>query len=390
MATAEQGGAPRGITAPPVLGLQAIGEVLAACLQSLRVELMTAAATAAAAADLVRSALAVPLAAELRALVGGAVNPPTGDISPQGPLSVLLRLYSGALAVHARCAALQPQILSLPGQGTMPARARRLHADAPNAGLVNPLALGSESGAFGDWFAALYGSSPEGPCERGASPPTLTVAAAAILGPGSADARRRDYSPATRLAVVHSVAQRAGVLHERWLRARYCCPLVTLADEAASPASALEHPPAGYSLGDGAAGDGAVGAESMPVEMNVSFPESSGGEGPYPPEDAVLKGIERELRELARLLLTPGLSLLPWEQEGVLGAWDGVVAGVSEAHFGVAAWSVLVGNIGILAPFLESFDLQSFLERVLESAAWDSNSSPASYKVQCIFFKPST
>lgn len=82
-------------------------QVLSCCLTNLGADLTTAPAVAEAATGLVTS-LGPPLLAQLR-LVGGS---PGGQDWRGGAqlLPGFLWLYSGALALHARCAALHPQV----------------------------------------------------------------------------------------------------------------------------------------------------------------------------------------------------------------------------------------------------------------------------------------
>lgn len=96
--------------AAPQLGNGSGGSLLAAdlycaCLASLQVDLTTAMSAAAAAAALV-SALSPLLLPLLSATAGGG----KADKKQAALLAALLRLYSRALALHARCAALHPEV----------------------------------------------------------------------------------------------------------------------------------------------------------------------------------------------------------------------------------------------------------------------------------------
>lgn len=137
----------------------AVGHILAACLASIRVELIPAPSLAQAAGQLLKASLQPALAPLLLSMAGKAQQPdiekqppaavrstPTlqhtklGDGKKPGMLSLdvqhtqqeamldvgskeqllccLLRLYHGAVEVHGQCAGMQPQVDPLPGQAS--------------------------------------------------------------------------------------------------------------------------------------------------------------------------------------------------------------------------------------------------------------------------------
>lgn len=148
-------------------------------------------------------------------------------------LATLLRLYAAALAAHAACAGLDPQVAPLPGQGAAAAE----HALAPDTSHAGGQGY---FGALG-WAPGAQGQAPR--TKRGASgsaparlPSLLEVLADAARDPAAAGdtpalAAEGARFPAAAAPGPHLLPaaacalQRMAVLEERVLRARCTCPL---------------------------------------------------------------------------------------------------------------------------------------------------------------------
>ena len=192
-----------------------------------------------------QDSLAAPLRHELLALSGRSNSAPASgerDRADGLRLATLLRLYTAALAAHATCAGLNPQVAPLPGQGAAAAE------HTPESGA-------RQAGGQG-YFDALgaLGQGPEPaaqPASRGAwgaaparLPSLLEVLAhalrgcAAAAGAGSAGRGRAPAPAAERFRVSAEAApgphflpaaacalQRMALLEERVLRLCCTCPL---------------------------------------------------------------------------------------------------------------------------------------------------------------------
>ena len=195
-------------------------------------------------------------------LLAAAAGPPAKALSgvQLARLAALLRIYSLALAVHARCAALHPGVAPLPGQQL------RLHAAESAAEQPAP-GRGYYSRGYFSALALL--SQPGGSDATGQGQPGMPALLQAL--------RQRASGPAEaelRLAAMRAAAQWLEVLHARWLHLQYRCP--TKAQEGAASGEA------------GSSGD---------EEPGSSEPEGSGWEG------AAQAELEAELRALAGALM---------------------------------------------------------------------------------------
>ncbi|CAL8463562.1 g3096 [Coccomyxa elongata] len=164
--------------------------LLRGCLAGLRIDLTTSAALASALEHLISRSLAPPLNEHLR-----KVTHKCAAHIDRRELAALLQLYALATRAHAACAALQPQIASLPGH----AHVVTVHA--------SPLENG-QSPALGYFDALHTGSRPLLP-----SVPSLVGA----VGRGGSEALLKD-------ALNTCMLQRMEVLHERLMHLRFSCP----------------------------------------------------------------------------------------------------------------------------------------------------------------------
>jgi hypothetical protein len=184
--------------------LAAVGSLAAACLSSVRLELTSAMPVAQAAAALVTSTLAAPLASSITRLQAGKG-------SAGGQLPLLLPAYRAALQLHASCAAMHPMVSPLPGQqASLDPYTLVSEGDTPSSGAALHL--------LGGYFSPLHQA------DGGAQPglPSLAELAQALEGQAGGGAAGQLQQELQRCALQAALLQ-----HQQLLHLRFTCPTTT-------------------------------------------------------------------------------------------------------------------------------------------------------------------
>lgn len=199
--------------------MAAVGRLAGTCLGSIRLELTSALSVAQAAAALVHSTLAAPLAASLQQL-----QAPAGP-EPAGRLLMLLAAYRSALQLHATCAAMHPMVAPLPGQQTNVDPYALLAADS-SSGMSAQQLLGS-------YFSALGKPAAEGQEQaNGSSSSMASLPELLQLLAGHAEHSAEGSAvPGLLLQEARQCALQALLLqHQQLLHLRYTCPTTSFED----------------------------------------------------------------------------------------------------------------------------------------------------------------
>ncbi|GBF87566.1 hypothetical protein Rsub_00277 [Raphidocelis subcapitata] len=199
---------------PAAAALAPLGELLAACLDGLRLGLTVSGPTAAAVRRLVEGPLGPALAAELEGSGGG------GAAARPRLLRLLLRLYASAVRLHAACCTLNPEVPPLRGQ-----------AVSGGYGASSADADADDGAPEDSYFAAaaataIAAATATAAATAAAAPPSAAAFAEGALA--ALETRRHAAREELAEAALWCCMQRLQLLNERWLRLGHTCGVMTV------------------------------------------------------------------------------------------------------------------------------------------------------------------